>query len=340
MKRVALIGVGKMGLSHLAIANSLPDCEVVALCDTSKILLTVLSRGLKANTYTDYQTMLVKEQIDAVIISVPNAFHYQVVKDCLNAGLHTFIEKPFTLSPETSEELVALASEKSLSLQVGYVNRFCDSFQYVRKFIETQAFGAVNNYKALMNGPVITEEHTSGWRNDYKKGGGCLNDYGPHCIDLVCFLFGTNFEVITAKLESVFSSSVDDIVCANLEHDDHTKGELNINWSDNSVRKATNRVIIECEFATITVSKQEVDIECSKDFPELNMQTGLNKKYITDFNTDVSYYLRGEEFSRQLATFIATIHGEKNDICDVHAAYKVDKTIYDIFAICGVNQNG
>lgn len=336
MKKLGLIGVGKMGLSHLAIANTLDGAEVVAICDTSKILLNVLSKGVKAKAFSDFNHMINSCNLDGVIISVPNSFHFNVVKACLSKGINTFIEKPLTLNASQSKELLDLAVAKNLTLQVGYVNRFCDSFIFVRKLLNEGIFGNVINYKSQMNGPVIIDEHNNGWRNDYTKGGGCLNDYGPHCIDLVCYLFGIDFNVKAANLESLYSTNVDDIAKINIEHKNGTTGYLEINWSDSSVRKATNIVEIELEFANIKVSKQEVFISSKVEVPVLGVVKGENKKNITDFNTDVSYYLRGEEFSRQLHYFFQAINGIQGDICCPKSAVKVDETIKDVFKITGV----
>lgn len=338
MKKIGLIGVGKMGLSHLAIANSIENVSVTAMCDTSKLMLTVLGRGLKkTRVYTSYQDMLNAEQLDGVVISLPNSLHYACVKLCLEKGLHTFIEKPLTLSPETSKELLDLSIKHNKVLQVGYVNRFCDSFQYVRELVQSNSFGKVLSYRSEMMGPVIVEPHENGWRNDYTKGGGCLNDYGPHCLDLVCYLFGEDFQLENAKLEKVFSTNVDDIVEASFKHSNGFSGSVYINWSDNTVRKASNIVTIELEQAKIRVSKQEIEIESKIDVPSFAIQQGQNKKYITDFSTDVSYYLRGEEFSRQLIEFAKSIDGHSSTITSATAAVKVDQTIADIFKYCGVH---
>lgn len=334
MKKIGFIGVGKMGLSHLAIANRLEGVNVSAISDSSKLLLIGLNKGIKGATYTDYKKMVHEEALDAVVISLPNSLHYEAVRTCLNNGLNVFIEKPFTLKPEHSAELIALANNKGLVIQVGYVNRFCDTFQYVRALLKQNVLGKILKYQSYMTGPVITESHEQGWRNDYNKGGGCLNDYGPHCIDLICFLFGNEFDVEHARLTSVYSTQVDDIVDATFKHSSFS-GDVHINWSDDTVRKASNRVCIELEHGRIEVSKQELTIESAFDIEAFSLVKGENRKYITDFSTDVGFYLRGEEFSRQLHEFVHVINGNESDICDVRAAYKVDQTIADIFSKCG-----
>ena len=73
-----------------------------------------------------------------------------------------------------------------------------------------------------------------------------------------------------------------------------------INWSDGSVRKATNNIEITGSCGKILANKQELSIFLKEANTELNLVKGWNQIYITDEIMDVPYYLRGEDFSRQL----------------------------------------
>jgi len=170
--------------------------------------------------------------------------------------------------------------------------------------------GEVSNYLNRMTGGVILKENSKGWRNDYSKGGGCLFDYGPHCFDLSTYFFGTDVKVQSSVLKKVFSTAVDDIVYSTLLHNDKIVGLNYINWSDSSVRKATNSIEIMGSKGKITASKQELSIFLTEANHELGLEKGWNQIYVTDENTDVAYYLRGEDFSRQLMEFSSLLNGE------------------------------
>lgn len=312
MKKIALIGIGKMGLSHLAIANQTPGIEVVAICDTSKPLLRAIEKNTKFVGYTDYKKLIKENQLDGVMILVPNSFHYEITKYCIELGIHVFIEKPFTLNYNDSKFLVDLAEKHNVKGQVGYVNRFNPIFQRVKKLLEQNVIGEINNYVNTMTGGVILKEN-KGWRNDYSKGGGCLFDYGPHCFDLSTFLFGTEVVVQSSVLKKVFSNAVDDVVYATLIHKNSIIGFNYINWSDSSVRKATNSIEIIGSKGKISASKQELSVFLTEANPELNLAKGWNQIYVTDENTDIPYYLRGEDFSRQLIEFSDLINGKINE---------------------------
>src|ERR1700723_2701209 len=99
MLNAALIGLGKMGLSHQAIINSHPDVKLVAICDTGEYVLDVLKKYTGIKTYTSYSKLLESEQLDAVFVATPSRFHAEMVEACLNRSLHVFCEKPFCLDP-------------------------------------------------------------------------------------------------------------------------------------------------------------------------------------------------------------------------------------------------
>jgi scyllo-inositol 2-dehydrogenase (NADP+) len=327
MKKVALIGIGKMGISHLAIANQTPGIEVKAICDTSKPLLRAIEKNTKFIGYTDYKKMLTELTLDGVMILVPNAYHFELAKYCIERGIHVFIEKPFTLSYKNSASLVDLANKHQVMGQVGYVNRYNLIFREVKKLLNQNIIGDISSYKNSMIGGVVLKEN-KGWRNDYKKGGGCLYDYGPHCFDLATYFFGDNVKVQSSILKKVFSTNVDDIVNVTLLHNNSIVGSNYINWSDNTVRKASNNIEIIGKEGKILANKQEFKVFLNEDNIKLNLTKGWNEIYVTDQNTDIFYYLRGEEFSLQLIEFSNMLNGKiDKSISSLESASITDRII-------------
>jgi len=336
MKNIALIGVGKMGMSHLAIANQTPGLNVAALCDTSKPLLRFIEKNTSFNCYTDYKKMIEEVDLDGIMVLVPNAFHFDLAKYCIEKGISVFVEKPFTLSYADSKKLVDLAEEHSVKGQVGYVNRFNPIFQRVKKLLDQNVIGEVSNYINRMTGGVVLKESSKGWRNDYTKGGGCLFDYGPHCFDLSTYFFGTDVKVQSAVLKKVFSTAVDDIVYSTLVHEDKVVGVNYINWSDPSVRKATNSIEIMGSHGKILANKQELSIYLTEENKELGLEKGWNQRYVTDENTDVPYYLRGEDFTRQLVEFSQLLNDEIDEASSsFYSASVTDRLLEEIKELAG-----
>jgi len=334
MKRVGFIGVGKMGISHLAIANALPGLDVVAISERSLPLRRALEKNGSFACYTDYARMLAKERLDGVIIAVPNDRHFSVVKDCLETNVNIFIEKPLTLKFTESKQLRDLADDKEVFGQVGYVNRFNSVFQWLNSVIASGKLGRVLSYECRMTGSVVVKPNASGWRNDYASGGGCLFDYGPHCIDLAHYLFGAASKVEYATRQKIFSSNVDDAVFAALIHENGTLGRISVNWSDTTVRKATNTVEAHFETGKLHANKQEARIFLNDNIPEFGLVSGWNVRYSTDFDTQVEYYLRGEDFTRQLSEFEAKLIDPTAPLrSDLRSACEVDRVIDEILNV-------
>jgi predicted dehydrogenase len=91
--RVGIIGAGKMGLSHFAIANALPDAAVVAVCDTSRYVLSVLRKYAGIQTFTHHDEMIDEAHLDAVIVATPTSTHFTYARDA-GTDAHVFVEKP------------------------------------------------------------------------------------------------------------------------------------------------------------------------------------------------------------------------------------------------------
>ena len=97
MTRVALIGLGKMGLSHLAIIRTHPDADLVAVCDPTAYVLDVLTKHTGLKGYADYRALLDEEEPDAIVIATPSRFHAEMVQAALERDIHVYCEKPFCL---------------------------------------------------------------------------------------------------------------------------------------------------------------------------------------------------------------------------------------------------
>src|SRR4051812_16750725 len=110
--KIAVVGLGKMGLSHLAIVNALDHFDVVAMCDTSSIVGGVLSKYTKIPFEEDFDKLIALPGLQAVIIATPTTTHDWMSRKAIERGLHVFCEKPLTLSSAVSEELAAAADAK------------------------------------------------------------------------------------------------------------------------------------------------------------------------------------------------------------------------------------
>ncbi len=330
MIRVGVVGMGKMGLSHLSVINAHPGVEVVGICDNAKYVLDVLGKYTGLATFTDYEKLLAVP-MDAVLIATPSSLHGPMVRAALDRGLHVFCEKPFCLDPSEGAALAALATAKGLVCQVGYHNRFIGAFKEVKRLVEANAIGRVTHVLAEAYGAVVTRPKGSSWRTQRAQGGGCLYDYAAHPINLVTWLFGAPQAVTGAALVPVFSAETDDQVYGTLRWDGGLTAQVSVDWTDTSVRKMTTRLTLWGTGGRLYADRQEIQLYLRDDqgtLPE-GYTAGWNTRYTTELSDPVDFYLRGEEYSAQIDGWIAAIGGGPREN-DFASAVETDCTL-DMF---------
>lgn len=329
MVRVAVVGLGKMGLSHHAMINAHKDVQLVAVCDATAYLLDVLNKYTGVKTYSDYALMLKEVELDAVLIATPSRFHADMVRTALEKGLHVFCEKPFVLSVAEAEELTALAQQKNLVNQVGYHCRFVGAFQEVKRLLDAGVIGEVSHVLAEAYGPVVLKPKGSTWRTQRSEGGGCLYDYAAHPINLVNWYFGAPKGVGGTVLNKIFSKDTDDEVYSTLYFDNGKSAQVSVNWSDESFRKMSTKITIQGSAGRIYADRQECQVFLRDDavIPE-GYQSGWNVRYTTELTEPVDFYLRGEEYTAQLDYFVKSIQQSRADNVNSFAsAAQTDKVI-------------
>ncbi len=312
MIRIALAGLGKMGLSHHAMINSHPGAKLVAVCDPARYILDMLNKYTGIKCYADYQKMLDTEELDAVFIATPSRTHGAMVRMALEKDLHVFCEKPFCLDLAQGKELVALAEGRGLVNQVGYHHRFIASFVEAKRLLDAGLLGEVHNVHVESYGPVVLKAKGDTWRSKKVEGGGCLYDYASHGIDLLNFLIGPPDHVGGSSLNKIFSPDVDDEVHSTLFYQHGLTAQLAANWSDESFRKMSTKVSLWGRNGKIIVDRQELQVFLkTKPAGDSKLNLGWNLIYAPEMTDGVWFYLRGEEYSAQIDHFIDSVQSRR-----------------------------
>ena len=308
MIRTAMVGLGKMGLSHLAIVRAHPEINLVAGCDPSTYLTDILNKHSGLKCYADFDRMLAEEALDAIVIATPSKLHASMVEKALTKGLHVFCEKPFVLDVADGERLVSLAESRRRVNQVGYHYRFVGAFKEAARLVKSGALGTIHHVRAEAYGPVVLRQKGSTWRSAKNEGGGALYDYACHAIDLVNFTFGMPASVGGVVRHGIFSGDVDDEIYASLYYPGGASGQLSVNWSDESFRKMSTKISLWGTNGRITADRQECQIYLREPHAALpGANKGWTVKYTTDLSDEVWFYLRGEEYSAQIDYFAQSI---------------------------------
>ena len=329
MIKLAVVGLGKMGVSHLAIANAHPEVEVAAVCDSSSYVLGVLKKYTGMPAYGNYEAMLRDVDLDAVLIATPSRTHMDMVRSALERDLPVFCEKPLTLSARDAEHLADLARRRRVVTQVGYHNRFVGSFREVKSLLDAEAIGAVSSVLGEAYGPVVLKRKGGTWRSRKAEGGGSLYDYAAHPINLLTWYLGQPIGVGATILNSIFSREIDDEVSSTLFYADGSSARVAVNWSDESYRKMTTRITAWGAAGRIYADRQECRVYLRGTAPiPAGYQRGWNLRYATELTEPVGFYLRGEEYSAQIDHFVERVKtGRVNGLNGFDSAAATDRVI-------------
>lgn len=331
---LAVVGLGKMGLSHLSMARAHPGINLAAVCDSSGYVLDVLNKYTTLPVFTSFDRMLAETQLDAVIIATPTHLHAPMVRAAVDRGLHVFCEKPFCLDGGEGLALVKQAESRGVVTQVGYHNRFVASFEEVKSLLERETIGQVTHVLAEAYGPVVLKPSGGGWRSKRSAGGGCLYDYAAHPIDLANWYLGSPIGAGGSVLSKVFSEEIDDQVFSTLFYPNDVSAHVSVSWSDESQRKMSTKMTIWGTQGKISVDRQDLQVYL-RDGATIppGYSVGWNVRYTTELTSPVWFYLRGEEYSAQIDTFVHRIEtGALHGPNDFASAHETDRALALIIA--------
>lgn len=328
MLDVGVVGLGKMGLSHLSIVRAHPDVNLVGICDDTGYLLDVLAKYTGVATYKDMTRMLDEAKPQAIVIATPTYLHATMIRQAVQRGIHVFCEKPLVIDPAEGRELADFAAERGVVTQVGYHNRFVGSFREVKRLLDAGAVGPVKTALAEAYGPVVLKPSGRSWRSQRTTGGGCLYDYAAHPLNLLTWYLGAPTSVSGSQLTSIFSEEIDDSVASTLHYPGGT-AQIISNWSDESQRKMTTRVTLWGPHGRIFADRQEIQVYLRDSAPAVDgYRPGWNVRYTTELQEAPSFYLRGEEYSDQIDAFVRrATTGERNGDNDFGSAVLTDEVI-------------
>ena len=178
---VGVIGVGYWGKKIVDEFTKVDNVSVTGVSDLDdkNIAFCRERYGIK-NGYLDYHELLEQRDLQAVSVSAPNAMHYRICMDALQAGKHVLVEKPITLNSKEGRELVDLAERKRLMLSVGHIFRFNNALAEIRRLIKEEKFF----------GKLYLMEQN--WTNLEKAfpDRDVLFDLAPHMFDIQNYLIG------------------------------------------------------------------------------------------------------------------------------------------------------
>lgn len=218
--RAAVIGAGSMGRNHARNYAEMDDAELVAVADPDPAAHSRVGQRHHVRTYTNYQAMLEREQLDLVSVVVPTEHHAAVARDTILAGVATLVEKPIATTVEEGSALAALARQQGVLLTVGHIERFNPAIIALKGQLELGALGKVYQIHVRRIGPFPARI----------KDVGVVIDLATHDLDIMHYLTGSSVTRVHAEIGQRLCTAHEDLLSAVLRFENEIIGVLDINW--------------------------------------------------------------------------------------------------------------
>jgi UDP-N-acetyl-2-amino-2-deoxyglucuronate dehydrogenase len=256
--KVAIVGMGKMGLTHAAALEVLAPGCIAGVVETERGNHgTLRSLGLRAPIYSDLETLLLGRVIDAAIVCTPTFTHYSVAKALIDRGVPILIEKPLAENIDKCRALAKLAAEKNALTAVGYSIDYDPLFNEARRLLANGAVGRVKRYRAWVEHAEVFGPKKGWLFQKEKSGGGVIINPAPHMLFFMLEAFGLPRSV-RAALRSPYSATVEDEALVEIAHENGCSGVLKASWSVPNRPVLENSLYIEGEAGSMAIGDDEI----------------------------------------------------------------------------------
>jgi predicted dehydrogenase len=318
--RIAVVGLGKMGLLHASILNVFPDVELVALCDKSALMNMLFKRVFSSagvSVISNFEKLSGLD-LDAVYVTTPISSHSFIVKNLYTKEIarNVFVEKTLASNYDQAKELCAFAKDFGSITMVGYMKRFSVVFRKAKEFLTRGVLGEPCSFKAYAYSSdflgFTKESRSSASR------GGALRDSGCHLIDLALWLLG-DLKVrdivssVKTEIGSETSVSFTALNSAGLE------GQFDVSQCMPNYRMPEFGLSIDCSKGRIEVNDDRL---C------LTLGDGSQRKwYKHDLNDNVYFFLGESEYFREDQQFVSSLLENRGCEPSFDTASRVDSVI-------------
>lgn len=229
---------GVIGCGGIADRRTLPgmmlaeNAELVAVMDTNAEFAENVKNKYNAKyAFTTAAELLALDEIEAVYIASPVAFHKEQAFAAADAKKHILIEKPVALTSAEAEEIEVYCKKAGVKLGVGFMMRFHAYHQAIKQLIDEGKLGQIVSMRGQFT--CWYPEMEGAWRQKKAtSGGGAMVDMGVHAIDVLQYISGLKAETVTGFASNqVFHYEVEDACNAIMKMDNGAAMYIEANFN-------------------------------------------------------------------------------------------------------------
>jgi L-arabinose 1- dehydrogenase len=193
--RVAVVGLGVIARYYLEAIDASDELELVAACDRDRARLAGMPAGVTVTG--DAGEVVALDEVEAVVVTLPNDLHAPVCVQALRAGKHVCCEKPLATSAAAAAELARLADERERTLMTAFHRRYNANLAAVEPQLRSSR---IRRAGAIYHEDIHEHVGDDAWYLDPARcGGGCIADNGPNALDALRHVLGP-LEVRAARI--------------------------------------------------------------------------------------------------------------------------------------------
>jgi len=198
MIKVAIVGTGIIGLTHLKAIENTNVCELCAVCDINEEKARGCAEKYGVPYFTDYHDIPKKTDADAVILNLPHFLHCESVVFFLESGLHVLVEKPMANTTEECDRMIAATEKSGKVLVVGHTQRYFKVNQFIKEAIKEERYGKLSMITGVRSINYFLESRPKWFLSKKMAGGGIGMNYGAHALDTLFYIIGeSNPEILS-----------------------------------------------------------------------------------------------------------------------------------------------
>jgi predicted dehydrogenase len=227
---VAVVGAGNWGKNLVRNFATADRCNLKYICDLQEDALKLQKRSFPyIETTTDIEDVLADVDVDAVVVSTEAVTHYELARKCLEAGKHTFVEKPVTVNVADAKALIEIARENRLKLMVGHLLVYHPAVVHIKEMINKGQIGQPYYiYTQRVNLGVVRQNENAWW------------SLAPHDVSLICYMFDSEPVSVAAHGKCFLQKDIEDVVFATIRFADGKLAHIHCSWMDpHKIRKMT-----------------------------------------------------------------------------------------------------
>ncbi len=227
---LAVVGAGSWGKNLVRNFATAKRCRLKYVCDLDEALLAKQKLNFPTiETTTDLGAVLADGEVAAVAVSTEAPTHFEIVTRALEAGKHTYVEKPLTLKSDQAKKLVKQAEKAGLKLMVGHLLEYHPAVEYLKTLIDDNRLGTPYYMYTQRVNLGIVRQNENAWMS-----------LAPHDISIICHLLGSDPIAVTAHGQCYLQKNVEDVVFATIRFADGKVANVHCSWLDpHKIRKMT-----------------------------------------------------------------------------------------------------